>query len=37
MTPLLAVPQHSVERDLALYEQYVANREQAVVASRGIL
>lgn len=36
-TPLLAVPQHSVERDLALYEQYVANREQAVVVSGAAL
>lgn len=35
LTPLLAVPQHAVERDLALYEQYVANREGARVASGG--
>jgi transposase len=37
LTPLLAVPQHSVERELALYEQYVANREQAHLASGGML
>jgi transposase len=37
LTPLLAVPQHAVERDLALYEQYVANREQAVVVSGAAL
>jgi transposase len=35
--PFLAVPQHTVERDLALYEQYVANREQAVVVSGAAL
>ena len=35
--PFLAVPQHAVERDLALYEQYVANREGAVVVSGAAL
>jgi hypothetical protein len=37
LTPLLTIPQHSVERELALYEQYVANREQAPAASGGAL
>jgi hypothetical protein len=37
MPSFLAVPQHVVERDLAHYEQYVANREQALVVSGAAL
>jgi hypothetical protein len=35
-TPLLALPQGAVERELALYEQYVANREQVLAAMGGV-
>jgi len=36
LTPILAPPQRAVERELALYEQYVANREQVLVATGGV-
>jgi len=35
--PLLAPPQGVVERELALYEQYVANREQALATTGGVV
>jgi transposase len=35
LTPILAPPQGAVERELALYEQYVANREQVLLATGG--
>ena len=36
LSPPLVVPQRMVERELALYEQYVANREQVLLAMGGV-
>lgn len=36
LSPNLALPQVAVERELALYEQYVANREQVLAATGGV-